>query len=180
MSGHEIKDYNIKEYRDKIAFVLQNAPLMSGSIRDSILYGIKREVSDEEVMKVCKLVHIDQFITMNKEGLDYQIGQFGSKLSGGQKQKIAITRAILSDAEILVLDEPTASLDIISSNEINHTLEKLKGKRTIIVVTHEAKTVNLADHIIAVSQEHEVIEGNAEELKITSDFYRSLMNEGDI
>lgn len=179
MSGHEIKEYSIKNYRRKIAFVSQNTPLMSGTIRENILYGIKREVSDEEIIEVCKFTYIDKYIKMNKDGLDYQIGQFGSKLSGGQRQKISIARAILSDAEILVLDEPTASLDIISSNEINHMLEMLKGKRTIIVVTHEAKTVDIADHIVAVNQEHEVVEGNADELKITCDFYRSLMSEGD-
>lgn len=176
MGGREISAYDIKDWRKNIAFVSQNTPLMSGSIRDNILYGIKREVSDEEVMHAATMAHLDEFIRNHPEGLDRQVGQFGGMLSGGQMQKISVARALLSDAELLILDEPTASLDIVSTNEIMHTIDQLRGTKTIIVVTHDAKVIRTADHIIVVNKDHSIQEGDHREMKLVCDFYRKMMN----
>lgn len=177
LCGSELKNYELKAWRSKIAFVTQSAPMISGTIRENILYGIKREVSDEEIMAAAKLVYVDEFINSCPDGLDHQVGQFGSKISGGQKQKISIARAILMGAEYLILDEPTASLDIISAEEVAKAIENLRGKATILMIAHQARAIRSADHIVVLSKDHSAVEGTHEDLLLTSDFYEQLMQE---
>ena len=177
LHGKSIQEYNIREWRKNMASVIQNTPLLSGSIRDNVLYGIDSDIADSQIMEALQLAHVDEFVTSLPDGLDYQVGQFGSRLSGGQKQKLSFARAILTNAEILILDEPTASLDIISTAEIIHTKEQLKGKRTIVEVTHDAKAIEHADHVIVIDRNHTVMEGSKEDMKLMSQFYRDLMSE---
>lgn len=177
LKGSELKDYDIRAWRGKIAFVPQNAPMISGTIRENILYGIKREVGDEEIMAAAKLAGVDRFLAGCPEGLDRQVGQFGSKLSGGQRQKLSIARAILTQAEYLILDEPTASLDIISANEVAETIENLKHRMTVIMIAHQPRIIRNADHIIVLGKDHTAEEGTHDELMLTNDFYAQLMLE---
>ena len=176
LCGSELKDYNLKAWRSKIAYVTQSAPMISGTIRENILYGITREVSDEEIMAAAKLVYVDEFINSCPDGLEHQVGQFGSKLSGGQKQKISIARAILMGSEYLILDEPTASLDIISAEEVAKAIENLRGKATIIMIAHQERVIRSADHIIVMDKDHSAVEGTHEEL-LGNDFYAKLVQE---
>ena len=175
LHGSELKDYDLKAWRGKIAFVTQSAPMISGTIRENILYGIRREVSDAEIMEAAKLVYADQFIESSPEGLDRQVGQFGSKLSGGQRQKISIARAILTQAEYLILDEPTASLDIISAEEVAQAIENLRGNATIVMIAHQPRVIRSADHIIVMDKEHAAVEGTDSDLRLTNEFYVQLM-----
>ena len=177
LCGSELKDYELKSWRSKIAFVTQSAPMISGTIRENILYGIKREVSDEEIMEVAKLVYVDEFINGCLDRLDHQVGQFGSHISGGQKQKISIARAILMGSEYLILDEPTASLDIISAEEVAKAIENLRGKATILMIAHQARVIRGADHIIVMDKDHNAVEGTHEDLLLTNEFYAQLMQE---
>lgn len=175
LSGSELKDYSIEAWRSRIAYVSQNSPMISGTVRENILYGIKREVSDEEIMQAAKMVYLDRFIMKCPDGLEHQVGQFGSKLSGGQRQKISIARAILAHPEYLILDEPTASLDMLSANEIAATVESLHGQMTIIIVAHQPEIIKSADHVIVLDKEHSSVEGKSRELLMSNDFYARLM-----
>lgn len=175
LNGNELKDYNIKEWRNKIAYVTQDTPMISGTIRDNILYGIRREVTDEEIMKATKLAYVDNFINSCAEGLDYNVGQFGGRLSGGQRQKISVVRAILRNTDFLILDEPTASLDIISAKEVAKAIENLKNGKTIIVVAHNPRMITNSDHIVVLDEESLVVEGTNDELMVSNKFYRQLM-----
>lgn len=176
--GTNIATYNIRAWRENIAYVMQETPLLSGTIRDNLLYGIRRQVTDEEIMDAVKQANLDEFIAQLPEGLDYEVGQFGSRLSGGQRQKIAMAGAILTGAPILILDEPTASLDITSTDEIIRTIISLRGKRTVILVTHDREAVRAADHVIVAEQDHTFVEGDAKTVALMSEFYRQLMEEG--
>ena len=178
MGGHEIGEYGIKDWRKRIAYVSQQTPLLSGSIRYNVTYGLDREVTDEEIMEALKDVRLDEFVSSSDEGLMKEVGQFGENLSGGQRQKISVARALLSDADILILDEPTASLDIVSTNEIMHAVESIRGKRTVIMVTHDRKLIGDCDHIIALEGDHRIIEGTPEEMIKISDFVRELSGKG--
>lgn len=177
LAGKELKDYDLKAWRDRIAVVSQESPMISGSIRENILYGIKRDVSDEEIMACAKLAFVDEFIFECPDGLNYNVGQFGSKLSGGQRQKISIARAILSNPEYLILDEPTASLDIFSANEIIQTIQNLHGKMTIVIVAHQANIISGADNIVVVNSNHTAVEGTHKVLMATNEFYQRLIND---
>lgn len=178
LKGNSLNDYSIKAWREKIAYVTQNTPMISGTIRDNVLYGVKRNVSDEEIMEAAKLVYVDEFIESVDEGLDYEVGQFGSKLSGGQRQKLSLARAVLTSAEYLILDEPTASLDMISTKEVNEAIVGLKDKRTIILVTHSADIISKADHIVVIDNEHHSKEGSHNDMILESEFYTELVKGG--
>lgn len=175
LQGEELKECDIRKWRDRIELVSQNAPMISGTIRENILYGIKREVTDEEIMQAAKLAYVDQFIEKCPDGLEHQVGQFGSRLSGGQKQKLSIARAILAHPEYLILDEPTASLDVISANEVAGTVDKLKGTMTIIIITHQGRMVRNADHVIVLDKGCAAAEGNGSELMYLNEFYTKMM-----
>lgn len=174
VAGKNLTKTDIKAWREKLAFVIQSSPMISGSIRDNITYGIKRDVTDDEIMQVANKVYVDGFINGCEGGLDYQVGQFGSKLSGGQRQKISIARALLSNPEYLILDEPTASLDIISAGEIARVIEELNGKITVIMIAHQPEIIKNVDHVIVMDKDHTAVEGNPGQLLHTNHFYATL------
>ena len=175
--GREIASYNVRAWRENLSYVMQDPPLISGSIRENLLYGIDRDVSGDEIKAVLKQTRLTEFIDSLPDGLDHEVGQFGSKLSGGQRQKIAVANAILSSADVLILDEPTASLDIISTADIVNTVRELSGKRTVILVTHDKQAIGAADHIIAVEEGGKISEGKLTDMLKTSGFFRTMMRE---
>ena len=177
--GSSIAACNLQMWREQISYVMQDSPLLSGTIRDNLLYGIRREVTDEEIDEAIRLVNLEQFIADSPEGLDREVGQFGENLSGGQRQKIAIASAILTGSPILILDEPTASLDIISTSEIVNTVRSLKGKRTVFMITHDREAVKAADHVIVAEEEKRFVEGDNQTVSLLSGFYRKLMEGGE-
>ena len=179
MGGKDIKDCGIAQWREGIAYVMQDTPLLSGTIRDNLLYGLRREVTEEEINEAVKLVNLDKFIAESPEGLDREVGQFGESLSGGQRQKIAIASAILTGSPILILDEPTASLDIISTSEIVNTVKSLKGKRTVFMITHDREAVKAADHVIVAEEDRTFVEGDNNKVSLLSGFYNMLMKGGE-
>ena len=175
--GKEIVSYNVRAWRENLSYVMQDPPLISGSIRENLLYGIDREVNEYEIRDVLTQTRLTEFINSLPDGLEHEVGQFGSKLSGGQRQKIVVANAILSKADVLILDEPTASLDIISTADIVNTIKELSGKRTVILVTHDKQAIGAADHIIAVEQGSKVTEGKLADMLKTSGFFRTMMRE---
>lgn len=175
--GREIASYNVRAWRENLSYVMQDPPLISGSIRENLLYGIDRDVSEDEIKAVLKQTRLTEFIDSLPDGLDHEVGQFGSKLSGGQRQKIAVANAILSSADVLILDEPTASLDIISTADIVNTVRELSGKRTVILVSHDKQAIGAADHIIAVEEGGKISEGKLTDMLKTSGFFRTMMRE---
>lgn len=177
LHGSQLKDYDIRAWREKIAYVPQNAPMISGTIRENMLYGVRREVSDEEIMAAADLVYAGDFIRANPDGLDRQVGQFGSKLSGGQRQKLSIARAILMRSEYLILDEPTASLDIIAADEVAKAIESIQHRATVIMIAHQPRVIRGADQVIVMDKAHSAVSGAGRDLMETNEFYAQLMRE---
>ena len=178
-NGGDIANVNVRDWRERIAYVMQDSPLLSGTIMDNLLYGVRREVPDEDIEEALKLVNLEAFVKDCPDGLMHEVGQFGEELSGGQRQKIAIANAILTGAPILVLDEPTASLDIISTSEIVSTVKSLKGKRTIFMITHDREAVKAADHVIVAEEGKRFVEGDNKKVALLSEFYNKLMEGGE-
>lgn len=176
----DISKQDVRSWRGGVAYVMQETPLLSGTIRDNLLYGIRRPVSDEEIRQAVELASLDKFIASLDDGLDHEVGQFGANLSGGQRQKIAIAGAILSQAKLLILDEPTASLDIISTNEILHTVSQLKGSRTVVLITHDKEAVRAADHVIVAEGDSKFCEGSPDQVGVMSEFFCKLMEGGQM
>jgi ABC-type multidrug transport system fused ATPase/permease subunit len=109
VDGVDIRDYKFHELRDQIGYVLQEAVLFEGTVRDNIAYG-RKGVTQEEILAAAKLANADEFISRMPHGYDTMVGERGETLSGGQRQRIGIARAVIRDNPILILDEPTAAL----------------------------------------------------------------------
>ena len=159
-----IYDIPITNWRSKIGYVMQSNSMMTGTIRDNILYGINRTVSDEELIKYAKLANCHGFIMQFDEGYDTLVGERGLKLSGGQRQRIDIARSFVKNPDILLLDEATANLDSESEQKIQEALEVLMKGRTTIVIAHRLSTIKKAGQIIFIDQGRVTGEGTHDEL----------------
>jgi ABC-type multidrug transport system fused ATPase/permease subunit len=135
--------------RDQIAFVLQDTVLFRGSIRENIAYG-KADATDAEIVGGAKIANAHDFIMAMPHGYDTPVGERGLTLSGGQRQRIGIARAIVRDAPILLLDEPTAALDTESEKLVIEATERLMKGRTVITIAHRLSTIRDADKIIVI------------------------------
>jgi ABC-type bacteriocin/lantibiotic exporter with double-glycine peptidase domain len=145
---------NYYQLRSKIAYVGQGITLIDGSIIDNLILheDSKDNISEKDIKKSLDRVGLLKFVMQKNEGLDYQVGENGSKLSGGQKQRLLIARGILRKTELFILDEPTSNLDIESQNEIYDAIENLNNKVTIILITHSIKHAKGIDHIYEINK----------------------------
>lgn len=147
-----ISKFSLKDWRSLFGYVLQDSPLIAGTIRDNICYGIRHKVSDDEIIAAAKLANAHSFIMELPKQYDTEVGERGIKLSDGQRQRIAIARAFLHDPKILMLDEATSNLDSTSEQAIQQSLKQLMANRTTLVIAHRLSTVVDADQIIVLEQ----------------------------
>lgn len=161
--GRDIRDYSLEKRRSLMTYVPQSNYLFSGTIRENIAFG-RQDASEEEIIGAAKAAYAHDFIMKLPKGYDTEVGERGSFLSGGERQRIAIARALLKDAPILLLDEPTASLDSESEQEIQKALDVLMKGRTVIVIAHRLSTIQHADRIVVLEGGRTVERGNHEEL----------------
>jgi ABC-type multidrug transport system fused ATPase/permease subunit len=174
VDGRDVRDYKLRSLRDQVSVVLQDAVLFSGTIADNIRYG-RLDATDEEVIAAAKAAYADDFILRKPEGYDTKIGsEDGTQLSGGERQRISIARAFLKNAPILILDEPTSSLDARAESSIFESLRDLMEERTTIVIAHRLSTVRDADKILVLDGGQIIGEGRHEELLVTVPLYREL------
>lgn len=173
IDGKDIKDYDISSLRSKIGVVLQDTYLFAGTIMDNIRYG-RLDASNEEVIAAAKAASAHFFIKHLPNQYETEIASEGSNLSQGQKQLLAIARAILADADILILDEATSNIDTRTELQIQSGLNNLMKGRTSFVIAHRLKTIEKADQILVI-QDGEIIErGNHESLIESQGFYYGL------
>jgi len=173
IAGRDIKDYTLQSLRDSIGVVSQNTFLFNDTAFNNIRYG-KLDASMDEVIEAAKKVHAHDFIMRLPEGYQTLLGEQGMRLSGGERARIAIARALLKDAPILVLDEATASLDSESEKIVQDAIEVLMAKRTVLVIAHRLATVRRANKIAVISHGRLVELGTHEELLALQGEYAKL------
>lgn len=177
MEQSSIYDFNLKEWRGKIAWVSQNNAVLSGSIRDNLCLGLNRLVADDELMKVLDLVSLGDEIRSMKEGLDTEVGERGRLLSGGQSQRLQIARAYLKDAEILIFDEATANLDADSEYAIISSLYSVLKEKTVVIIAHRLSTVKDVDCIFFLEEGKITGSGTHKELLENHERYARFVQE---
>ena len=173
----DIRDFNVRWIRQQIGFVNQEPVLFNTTIKDNIQMGAvdQSTVPDENIVKVCRLTHAHDFIVRLPEGYDTVVGEGGVQLSAGQKQRIAIARALISNPRILVLDEATSALDVNNEALVQEALDKARLGRTTIVISHRLATIKNAD-LIAVISDGQVTEiGSHDQLLEEEGYYFQLV-----
>jgi len=173
IDGQDVRNFKQKSLREQISFVLQESLLFRAPVWQNIAYG-KPEATREEIIRAAKLAHADEFITAMPEGYDTMIGERGVTLSGGQRQRITIARAVIRNAPILILDEPSAGLDAASEKLVFDALGHLMEGRTSIVIAHRLATVLRADVIFVIEAGQVVEQGTHQELLENGGLYSRL------
>jgi ATP-binding cassette, subfamily B, multidrug efflux pump len=173
IDGHDLRGVTIDSLRQQIGIVLQETNLFSGTIRDNIAFG-KSEATLDEVIAAAKAAAAHDFILEFPAGYDTPVGERGSTLSGGQKQRIAIARALLLDPHILILDDSTSSVDLVTEYRIQQALDRLMKSRTSFVIAQRISTVLNADQILVLDKGVVVARGTHEDLMDSSEIYAQI------
>lgn len=175
VNGIDINRIPLKDLYEKMVIISTNSFIFNGSIKDNLLIG-KKNAKVEEINRALEVANLKDFVYSLDDGLDTQVGEGGSLLSGGQKQRLAFARAILSDREILILDEATSNIDVESEEMIWNSVEKLRNNKTLIVISHRLANVKNADKIYLLDKGNLVEEGNHEELMNKKNKYFNLVS----
>jgi ATP-binding cassette subfamily B protein len=173
VDGLDIRDVQQATLRRQLGIVLQDPYLFSGTVMENIRYG-RLDATDEEVLEAAKLANADQFISRLPQGYETEVSEQGSNFSEGQRQLLAIARAVLADPAILILDEATSSVDTRTEMQIQDALLRLMEGRTAFVIAHRLSTIREADQVLVI-HDHRIIErGTHEELIDQGGFYNNL------
>jgi len=175
IDGQDIRNVTQKSLRAAIGMVPQDTVLFNDTIRYNIRYG-RWDASDAEVEAAARLAQIDDFIRMSPKGYDTEVGERGLKLSGGEKQRVAIARTILKAPPVLLLDEATSALDSHTEKEIQDALDRVSRNRTTLVIAHRLSTIIGADEIIVLDQGTIVERGSHQTLLAGNGLYASMWN----
>jgi ATP-binding cassette subfamily B protein len=175
IDGQDIRTVTQASLRASIGMVPQDTVLFNDTIRYNIRYG-RWDATDAEVEGAARLAQIDSFIRMSPKGYETQVGERGLKLSGGEKQRVAIARTVLKAPPILVLDEATSALDSHTEQEIQDALERVSRNRTSLVIAHRLSTIVAADEIIVLDQGRIAERGTHAQLLAANGLYASMWN----
>ena len=183
VGGVDVREYDIKSLRDSVAMVLQKNQLFSGTIKENLRWG-NENATDQEIIEACKLAQADEFVSSFPEGYDTYIEQGGTNVSGGQKQRLCIARALLKKPKILILDDSTSAVDTKTDAFIRQGFKKYIPDTTKIIIAQRVSSVEEADLIIVMDNGKIADIGNHKELLKSSEIYREVYeqqtNGGDI
>lgn len=174
VGGKNIKDYSLESLMEQISMVFQNVYLFADTIENNIKFGMPN-ASHKEVVEAAKKACCHNFIMGLPNGYDTVIGEGGDTLSGGEKQRLSIARALLKDAPIVILDEATANVDPENEDKLQKAIEALTHNKTIIMIAHRLKTVRNAEQIIVIGNGSIIQKGNHNELMKTDGIYKSFI-----
>lgn len=168
----DISTYDLTQWRDRFSYVFQKEPLIGGTVRENLVYGLDRQVTDEELIDVVKKAGCYDCIMEKSHGFDEDVGLGGSNFSGGQGQCIAIARAMLRDADFLLLDEATSNLDVVSEAAVTEAMGQLMENRTTIMIAHSYAATRNADYVVVMKEGAVEAAGTPEALLETNAYYQ--------
>ena len=177
LNGQDVKQVNLDSYRTLMGCVNQEPCMFSGTIRENLVMGVDREVSKEELESICKQTLCMEFINEMPDGFETDLGATGKAVSGGQKQRLALARALLRNPQILLLDEATSALDSENQEKFLHALNEWRKSHpcTVITVAHRLSTIVESDIIFVINEGQLIASGKHEELLQNCPFYNNLV-----
>jgi ABC-type multidrug transport system fused ATPase/permease subunit len=173
IDGIDVREFTLRSLRDQISVVPQDGALFAATVRENIAYGTP-QATDDEIIAAARAAQIHDHIAALPSGYDTLLDERGTSFSGGQRQRLAIARALVKDAPIVVLDEPTTGLDASSERAVLAALEQLLAGRTAIVIAHRLETIRRADQILVLEGGEIVERGTHEQLLVEDGRYRDL------
>ena len=175
IDGINIKELDRDSIRGNITIISQNPYIFNMSIKDNLKL-VKKDLTDEEMINVCKMVYLDDFINSLPEKYETIVGESGVMLSGGQKQRLAIARALVQKTEIILFDEATSALDNETQFQIQKAIDSLKKEYTILIIAHRLSTIKNTDRILFIDNGKIIQEGKHEDLLLSCEEYKRLYN----
>lgn len=176
VGGRDVREYDIKSLRDSVAMVLQKNQLFAGTIKENLRWG-NENATDEEIAEVCRLAQADEFISTFPDGYDTHIEQGGSNVSGGQKQRLCIARALLKRPKILILDDSTSAVDTRTDAFIRKGFKEFIPETTKFIIAQRIASVEDADLIIVMDNGKISATGTHAQLLETSEIYREVYEQ---
>lgn len=173
IDGHDVREFVLDDLRDGIGMVLQKNVLFSGSIKDNMRWG-KADATDEEIIQACKYAQADEFIQQFSDGYDHWIEQGGVNVSGGQRQRLCIARALIKKPRILILDDSTSAVDTVTESHIQDAFRNKLGNMTVLLIAQRINSVQNADKIIVMNEGCIDDMGTHEELLLRNEIYREM------
>lgn len=174
LGGEDISEIEPEALLQSYSIVFQDVTLFNSTVKENIRLG-KKDASDAEVERVARLARCEEFIKKLPQGYDTLIGENGARLSGGERQRISIARALLKDAQVILLDEATASIDVENESKIQEAISELVKNKTVLIIAHRMRTVASADKIIAIKEGKIVESGSPQELKIKGGLFAAML-----
>ena len=176
VGGADIQSLSLGAYRRHFAYVQQGAEVFSGTLREALTYGIERDVADEEIFAAAERTGFNEYLSLCGNDLTTEVASGGVSMSGGQSQRLVLTRELLRGGDIILMDEPTSALDVRVSAKIQQTMDEVFADKTRILITHDLSLARNYDRIIVMENGHLVGDGSHEELLKTCATYQK-MNE---
>jgi ABC-type multidrug transport system fused ATPase/permease subunit len=173
LDGKELHCYGQEDLRHRVAVVSQRSTLFNATVRENLLLA-EPEATEADMIQAAKKAQIHDFVASLPEGYDTWIGEQGLRLSGGERQRLLVARAILKDAPVLILDEPTANLDALTERDLLATLQSIMAGRTTLLITHRLAGLEVADEIVVLRAGQIVERGRHDDLVRTGGLYQRM------
>ena len=172
IDGNELSNLNLNSFYDKVTYVSQEAPIFDGTLKENLVFD--KNISNEEILKVLKMVCLDKFYQKLENGLETELGEKGIRMSGGERQRVALARLFFDDSKIIILDEATSAMDNITEKKVMENIVRRLKNKTLIIIAHRLETIKEVDLIYVLSDGVIKEKGNYEELLNKNGYFSNL------
>ena len=172
IDGNELSSLNLNTLYNNITYVSQEAPIFDGTLRENLIFD--KDISDDKIIEVLKIVCLEKFFDRLENGLDTELGEKGIRMSGGERQRVALARLFFDDSKIIILDEATSAIDNIIEREVMNNIINLLNDKTIIIIAHRLETIKNVDNIYVLYDGMIKENGTYEELINKNGYFNKL------